>query len=292
MNTVSSKLPISSSSFAVKLLNRLHCTGMSFLTVLLLFLLLPNSTTAQFGDSFELSQSSNRSVVSGGLTLFNYRHPNALSNQPYLFDNSLYTFRLSSGNQSGITFRYGTDEVSFYNGATADVTLINVSTELGGRKALYRGYGNSETMIYIPIRVFADYYNINNDATSGELESPVLNQVMITGGLGLGFSYRTPRRSLLSNRIFIDAYATRSLGSNSQIEDDVFHGAARQDNIKLQLSFLDLFGKFNVALGYEFRNTVFIQEDFHSFTSMLFEKSGYDSEFYSHTITLGISGSR
>lgn len=262
---------------------------------LCLLLLLPRPAMAQFGDPFELGPDADLSVISGGLSLLDYRHLTTLSDVPYLFDSSLYTFRLSSGNQAGITFRYGTDEVNYGSGASADVRVINAAAELGGRAALYRGVGDSGTLIYIPVRVFADYFNMNNDlnpAAAETFDSPVLNQLIITGGLGLGFRYRTPRNSLLSNRVMLDAYAARSLGTSMQVDDDIFYGAARQDNIKAELTFLDLFSGYSFVMGYEFRNAVFRQEDFHEFISMLTESSGYDSEYFSHTITLGIRLSR
>lgn len=256
---------------------------------------------AQFDDPFQLAGDADteKSILSGGFTLFDLRHPNDLSDLPYRFNNALYTFRLSSGNQAGITFRYGTDNVSFRADnppagvpLDADVRVINAAAELGGRGALYRGTGDSETLIYVPVRVFADYFNVKKDfgdvTLPADTNFPVLNSLMLTGGLGLGFRYRTSRGSLVSNRIMIDAYATRSLGTNVQVEEEIFSGAARQDNLKAQLTFLDLFGGFSFVLGYEFRNAVFRQDGFHEFFSMLTEDSGYDSEYYAHTITLGI----
>lgn len=295
MNSISTH---KTSTFPARsLLLRAHIKRLfpAFFVALCLFFIIPKPGVAQFGDPFELSQDTNLSVLSGGLTLLDYRYRSTLSDVPYLFDSSLYTFRLSSGNQAGITFRYGTDEVNYGSGQAADVRIINAAAELGGRKALYRGVGDSGTLIYIPVRVFADYFNMKNDfnpAAAEVFDSVVLNQLLLTGGLGLGFRYRTPRSSLLSNRVMIDAYATRSLGTSMQVDDDIFYGSARQDNIKAELTFLDLFSGYSFAIGYEFRNAVFRQEDFHEFISMLTESSGYDSEYFSHTITLGIRLSR
>jgi hypothetical protein len=131
-----------------------------------------------------------------------------------------------------------------------------------------------------------------NTAAAGQFESDVLNQLVITGGLGLGGRYRTGRNSLVSNRIMIDAYLMRSLGTSMQVNEDIFYGAARQDHFKTQLTFLDILSGYSLVIGYEFRNAVFRQEEFQSFISMLSSSDDYESEYFAHTITVGLRLSR
>lgn len=259
------------------------------------FLNLPHAALAQFGDPFELNKDTEKSNLSAGLTLMDYRHPSPFSDVPYLFENSMYAVRLSSGNKAGLMFRYGKDEIEYGGGAAADARLINVAAELGGSRALYRSVGDRGNMVYIPLRVMADYFNMKNEfnpAATGQFESDVLNQLIITGGLGLGGRYRTGRNSLVSNRIMIDAYLMRSLGTSMQVNEDIFYGAARQDHFKTQLTFLDILSGHSLVIGYEFRNAVFRQDEFQSFISMLSSSDDYESEYFAHTITIGLRLSR
>lgn len=259
------------------------------------FLNIPHTALAQFSDPFELNKDTEKSILSAGFTHMDYRHPSPFSDVPYLFDNSMYAVRLSSGNKAGLMFRYGKDEIKYGGGAAADVRLINVAAELGGSRTLYRSVGDRGNMVYVPLRVMADYFNMENEfntAAAGQFESDVLNQLVITGGLGLGGRYRTGRNSLVSNRIMIDAYLMRSLGTSMQVNEDIFYGAARQDHFKTQLTFLDILSGYSLVIGYEFRNAVFRQEEFQSFISMLSSSDDYESEYFAHTITVGLRLSR
>jgi hypothetical protein len=259
------------------------------------FLNISHTAQAQFNDPFELNKDTEKSILSAGFTHLDYRHPSPFSDVPYLFENSMYAIRLSSGNKAGLMFRYGEDEINYTGGAAADVRLINVAAELGGSKTLYRSVGDRGNMIYIPLRVMADYFNMKNDfnpTATEQFQSDVLNQIIITGGIGLGGRYRTSSRSVVSDRILIDAYLMRSLGTSMQINEDIFYGAARQDHFKAQLTFLDIFSGYSLVIGYEFRNAVFRQEGFHSFVSMLSSSDDYESEYFAHTITVGLRLSR
>lgn len=264
------------------------CSGMFFLNI-------PHTALAQFGDPFELNKNTESSILSAGFTHLDYRHPSPFSDVPYLFDDSMYAVRLSSGNKAGLMFRYGKDEANYGGGAAADVRLINVAAELGGSRTLYRSVGDRGNKVYIPLRVMADFFNMKNEfdrTLANEFKSDVLNQLIITGGFGLGGRYRTGRNSLVSNRIMIDAYLMRSLGTSMQVNEDIFYGAARQDHFKTQLTFLDILSGYSLVIGYEFRNTVFRHEDFQSFISMLSSSDDFESEYFAHTITIGLRLSR
>jgi hypothetical protein len=120
------------------------------------FLNIPHTALAQFSDPFELNKDTEKSILSAGFTHMDYRHPSPFSDVPYLFDNSMYAVRLSSGNKAGLMFRYGKDEIKYGGGAAADVRLINVAAELGGSRTLYRSVGDRGNMVYVPLRVMAD----------------------------------------------------------------------------------------------------------------------------------------
>lgn len=265
--------------------------------LILLFLLCSAALpiTAQPSDPFAPDFDKETGLLSFGLSGFDYNSINAHADIPYLFDGSLYVLRLSSGNQGGLSFHYGTDDVVFAPeiGGSAQSRVISLALETGGRKTLYQRTESSFISLYVPIKIYTEYMNMKYDfyeaVNDADARTGGLNSTMLTAGTGLGFSYRPSRAfPVFSNRISIDAFATRSLGTNVLLYDHIYTGAARKDNVKLQLSFLDLFSGFSFAVAYQYQGADFRDGGYPGFFSMLTSNDDYDSSFSSHMITAGI----
>lgn len=250
---------------------------------------------AQPADPFAPDFDKETGLLSFGVSDFDYSSMNQHADVPYLFDGSLYVLRLSSGNQGGVSLSYGTEDVVFApeTGGSAQSRVISFALETGGRKMLYQRSEGSHTSLYVPIKIYTEYMNLKYDfyeaVNDPDARTGGLNSIMLTAGTGLGFSYR-PSRSfpVFSNRISIDGFATRSLGTNALLYNHIYTGAARKDNVKLQLSFLDLFSGFSFALAYQYQGADFREGGYPGFFSMLTSNEDFDSGFSSHMVTAGI----